>query len=195
MVLARSHTRSTKPSWHPHKWGKLAAIVMAAFVAMSVRAQNVPDEYRLKAAFVYRFPQFVDWPSRALDGRNTIDLCVLAPSPFGSVLQELADGETLGGRALMVRQFDSAGPIDTCHLLFLPNASRVRRAVLQHVANLPILTVGDAPGFLDEGGIVQLRLVDKRVRFEINASAADRAGLRLSSQLLRLAVNIRGGPS
>ena len=74
----------------------------------------------------------------------------------------------------------------------LPDELAARRAVLQSIESSPILTVSDAPRFLDEGGIVQLKLVDNRVRFAIDATAARRAGLRLSAQLLRLAIQVRG---
>lgn len=182
-----------------HGWCDIlaaASIVLVSIVRPIAIAslQTVADEYRLKAAFLYRFPEFVEYPQRALQGRKTIDLCVLAPSPFGSVLRELAEGEALGDRALSVREVDEGHSLDTCQVLFLPAGVRARRAILQQVAKLPILTVSDAPQFLDDGGIVQLSLVDKRVRFEINVAAADRAGLRLNSQLLRLAVSVRGEP-
>jgi hypothetical protein len=181
----------------PHRrWTFTSLLAVVFLVALpTVHGQSPADEYRLKAAFIYRFPQFVDWPLNVLDGRRAIELCVLAPNPFGAVLQELVAGDTLRGRLLVVRHIEDEESIDACHVLFLPTASRTRRAVLQQVAGLPILTVGDAPSFLDEGGIVQLRLIDNRVRFEIDASAAGRAGLRLSSQLLRLAVRVRGVPT
>jgi hypothetical protein len=163
--------------------------------APAFAASPVTQEYRLKAAFLYRFPQFVEWPARALDGRATVDLCVVAPNPFGAVLDELVEGETLGGRVLRVRQLDGGAQAPSCHVVFLPGDAAVRRIVLRQVATVPVLTVSDSPQFLNEGGIIQLSVVDNRVRFEINASAADRAGLRLSSQLLRLALNVRRGPS
>jgi hypothetical protein len=89
----------------------------------------------------------------------------------------------------------TAATIGGCQLLYLPNDLSTRKAVLESVGATPILTVSDAPKFLDEGGIVQLMLVENRVRFEIDATAAQRAGLRLSAQLLRLAVQVRGEPS
>jgi hypothetical protein len=157
-----------------------------------VRAQNVSDEYRLKAAIVFRFPQFVEWPPQALQGRTTLDFCVLEPSPFGRVLDELVDGEALAGRSLKVRLIRPAGALETCHVLFLPSGGADRRAVLKRVATIPVLTVSDDASFLDEGGIVQLRVVSNRVRFEISAAAAHKARLRLSSQLMRLAIGVRG---
>lgn len=172
----------------------LAVSLLAAAFGVSPNAQTVADEYRLKAAYIYRFPQFVEWPAPATEGRESLDLCVFPPNPFGRVLTELAQGEQLAGRPLRVRLLNPDSPIETCHVLFLPDATENRRAVIRRAANLPILTVGDSSRFLDEGGIVHLRVIDRRVRFDIDAAAAARAKLGLSSQLLRLAVNVRGGP-
>jgi hypothetical protein len=125
-----------------------------------------------------------------LDGRRSIDLCVLAPNPFGGVLEQLVEGEALAGRRLAVRYVHADG-VSACHLLFIPSGVTERKALLQRIAASPILTVSDATRFLDEGGMVQLTMVQNRVRFEISTGAAGRAGLRLSAQLLRLAVNVR----
>ena len=127
---------------------------------------------------------------RVLDGRPSIDLCVLAPNPFGRVLEQLIEGESLSGRRLAVR-YVHADAVNACHLLYVPSGAAGRRALLRRIAASPILTVSDAPRFLDEGGMVQLTIVENRVRFEIGAGAAGRAGLRLSAQLLRLAVTVR----
>jgi hypothetical protein len=154
-------------------------------------AQTVSDEYRLKAAFIFRFPQFVEWPASALEKRPTVDLCVLEPSPFGGVLSELVVGESLDGRALAVRRVGAAEGA-SCHLLYLPTAVRDRKAVLERIRQSPILTVSDAPDFLAEGGMVQLRVINNRVRFEISLRSAELAGLRISPQLLRLALRVQG---
>ena len=167
------------------------ALLLAALVTNPLTAaQRVSDEFRLKAAFLFRFPEFVEWPSHALERRPTIDLCVLTPSPFGPVLEQLVAGESIAGRQLTVREVD-AESIATCHLLYVPGAYARRKSLLKRVATSPILTVSDAPRFLDEGGIVQLRLVESRVRFAVSTAAARRAGLRLSAQLLQLAMDVR----
>lgn len=173
----------------------LCAAVLGLSLGLAGMAREVPEEYRLKAAFVYRFPQFVDWPEPALQDRATIDLCVLAPSPFGTVLDELAAGERVGDRPLAVLQVGDAAAAAHCHVLYVTNRGAARRAMLRQLADLPVLTVGDGSGFLDDGGMVLLRLVEGRVRFEINMRAADKAGLRISAQLLRLALDVREGPS
>jgi hypothetical protein len=167
------------------------ALTLAVIASSPLAAQTDPaSEDRLKAAFVYRFPQFVEWPAGALDGRETLDICVVGPNPFGSTLDELVAGESLNGRRLAVRHLTVAQPIDGCRVLYV--AGENRRPLLSRVADQPILTVGDSSTFLDDGGIIRLTLVDRRVRFEVNALAAERARLRLSSQLLRLATLVRG---
>jgi hypothetical protein len=193
-LLPVNATRSIRSLGRP----ACLAVSLFCWVAAAVpavRAQAVADEFHLKAAFIYRFPQFVEWPLPALKGRQTLDLCVLSPNPFGDALEELVDGETVNGVPLSVRQVDGGTSLATCPVLFLPAAAPDRRAVLRQLANQPVLTIGDSPKFIEDGGIVQLRVVDRRVRFDINTRAASRAGLHLSAQLLRLALNVRGGTS
>lgn len=176
-------------------WPIVAALTLITAIPAGLEArQDISAAARVKAAFLYRFPGFVEWPSQALAGRASLDICVLGPTPFGTLLDELVGGETLAGRALRARLVNGRD-LDACHVLFLPDDdSTARLTALQAVATRPVLTVSDADGFLEEGGVIQLRLADDRVRFEINAAAAERAGLRLSAQLLRLAIRVVGGP-
>jgi hypothetical protein len=152
-------------------------------------AGQVSDEASVKAAILTKFPAFVEWPSRVLDGRPALELCIWSPNPFGDKLAEFVKGEALGGRPLMVRELTAMDSIASCHVLFLHGGSV--RTVLGRVGTQPILTVGDSERFLEEGGIVQLVRARSRVGFNIDRAAADRAGLRLSSQLLELAENLR----
>ena len=157
-------------------------------------ARGSVPESRLKAALLSKFPQFVDWPGPAIEGRPTLDVCVAAPDPFGADLQELLTGEQVNARPLALRHVATAADVDGCHLLYLPAQGYARHPpLLGAVADRPVLTVSDAPNFLDDGGMVALRVVGDRVRFDIDAAAARRVGLRISSQLLRLAVSVRGG--
>jgi hypothetical protein len=162
--------------------------------ARSAHAQPDTNEYRIKAAFLLRFAQFVEWPAEAMQGRDALQLCVLRPTPFGSDLHELASGERIKGRAVRIVDVDAAGPFGACHVLFIPDRA-AGRAALRLVATLHILTIGEGDRFLQEGGIIRLRTIDGRVRFEIDATAAERAGLKLSAQLLRLAIDVRRGGS
>lgn len=169
---------------------RILALTLAATVSPVWAQMDAATEDRLKAAFVYRFPQFVEWPATALDGRETVDICVVEPNPFGTALEALVAGESLNGRRLAVRHVSSTANMNGCQVLYIPGTDA--RALLARVANRPILTVGDSPRFLDDGGIIRLTLVNRRVRFEVNALAAERAQIRLSSQLLRLATLVRG---
>ena len=109
----------------------------------------------------------------------------------------MAAGEKVKGRNLSVRVVSKPRDLDHCQLLFVPGRLRSgRHPLLESAQSLPILTVGDYPAFMDDGGIVQLRMVDGQVRFDINLAAARRARIEVSSQLLRMALTVRGaGPA
>jgi hypothetical protein len=156
-------------------------------------AADVLPEDRLKAAFVYRFAQFVEWPESAVANRNAIDICVLEPNPFENLLQLLVEGEASGPRRLQVRAVSTAQAAASCHVLFLPARAGLHRETLRHVASMPVLTVSDAPRFLESGGVIQLGVAGANMRFSVNLDAARAARLRLSAQLLRLATAVRGG--
>jgi hypothetical protein len=171
-----------------------AAWILVVCLVVPAVAQDPSLENRLKAAVVSKLPAFTEWPPAALDGHDSLDVCVVRPSPFGSTLRDLLAGETIGGRPLALRELADARVLDRCHVLFVPaNAAANRKEILNRTRKLPILTVGDYAGFLDEGGIVYLRVVEGRVRFEINIAPAQTGGIKISSQLLKLALNVRGG--
>lgn len=172
--------------------GFLSLVVLSAIPALPSSAQPTP-EYELKAAFLSKFPEFTEWPKEAIDSRPTIDLCVAAPNPFGAVLEKLAAGEALEGRRYRVREVDAPAELEGCRVLFVPaTAGRRGKRLLDAARQQPVLTVGETDGFLDEGGLVCLQLVEGRVRFDIDTGAARRVGIRFSSQLLRLARVVRG---
>jgi hypothetical protein len=155
-------------------------------------AQGPAAEYRFKSAFLYRIPGFVEWPAAAFEGRQDIQLCIVRPNPFDTVLRDLVANEKINGRLLTVRDIDADEPVTACHELFIPaKASSAGPAILKKAQGLPILTIGDYDGFLDDGGMIVLRMIDRRIRFEVATEVARRAGLGLSSQLLKLASNTR----
>jgi hypothetical protein len=169
---------------------------MAVFCAAGASAQKVIRPNRLEAAVLSKLPQFVEWPTDGPGARSTLSICVGSPDPFGDDLSALVSGETLNGRSVVSRVVARPTDLDGCEVLFLPSLSGgAPHPLLQAAAALPILTVGDDQRFLDEGGMVGLRIVEARVRFDINLAAAQRAGLRISSQLLRLALSVRGAAS
>ena len=165
----------------------------AGIESTAVSAQGTLED-KVKAAIVAKFPQFIEWPAAALSGRSAIDLCIVAADPIQLEFEQLAAGETVAGRPLTIRPIQRDQEVDACHVLFLRAAAvPAHRAMLRRASSLPVLTVSDDPSFLDAGGIVRLRQVDGRLRFEINAAAARTVGLRISSQLLQLAPVVRGG--
>jgi hypothetical protein len=152
------------------------------------------DEARLKAAFLSKFPGFVDWPP-SVWAHDTLVLCVTSPGPVQSHLQDLTRGEPLRGKSVAVRVLKPDQDPSACHVLFLSADSALGRdRLLARVATLPVLTVSDDPAVFERGGIILLHSVGQRMRFTIDARAADRCGLRLSSQLLGLAADVRGVP-
>jgi hypothetical protein len=144
---------------------------------------------------VSKLPQFVEWPEPVLEGRSSFDICVAAPDPFGSDLSALVADETVAQRRLVTRVVSSPADVAACHVLFLPSRGSGPHPLLAAAVNRPVLTVGDGPAFLDQGGMIALRVVNGRVRFDVNVDNARRAGLRISSQLLNLALTVRGGRS
>lgn len=161
--------------------------------ALPVGAQGrARDVSHLMAAVTFRFPEFVEWPKAALSDRPTFEICVDASYAMAAALRELTAGEAVNGRRLVIRDDPSVNNLSSCQVLVV-TGQRPDRELMARAAVLPVLTVGDHPAFLDAGGIIQLQMVDRRVRFEINLPAAARAKLTLSSQLLRLAANVRGG--
>ena len=138
-------------------------------------------------------------PRRVSTAGTTLNICVAAPDPFGVALDELVAGETVGaatGTRGIQRIECEAQDVDSCHVLFLPSSPGVgSHPFLRKAASLPILTISDDQRFLDEGGIIGMRVVDGRVRFDVDLAAARRVGLRISSQLLRLALTVRGAVS
>jgi hypothetical protein len=166
--------------------------VAAILPAVPLQGQTPATEYALKAAFLYHVPQFITWPATMLDDSSALSICVARPNPFGGTLEELTAGDAVGGRALQVREVARTADLDGCHVLFVSTAAGARgQTLLARAARLPIVSVGESPDFLDEGGLINLRVDDRRLRFEVDIIGARERGLDFSSQLLRLADGVR----
>ena len=146
----------------------------------------------VEAAYLYNFGKFVRWP----DSAGPMVICIAGPEPFHQAVVRLVEGERIDGRAVQVRVVESREGLSACSILFVETAQS------QHVASYvaatsgrPVLTVSDAPDFLDRGGIIQFVLDGDHVRFAVNLTAASRNGLALSSELLKVAVRVTGGPA
>ena len=145
-------------------------------------------EYLIKAAYLYKFALFTDWPESAFaDADAPLRVCVLGKDPFGPTLGTIV-GRKVGDRQVVTSYYANVEGVERCHVLFISRSKKKRLAkILEHLQNRPVLVVADTPKFMPAGGIVNFTIVEKQIRFEINATAAERAGLKLSSKLLMLA--------
>lgn len=156
--------------------------------ASSVKTTKISNEYLLKAAFLYNFAKFTEWPAVAInDAAAPLRVCVLGTGPIRSALAPL-HGKPVKGRRLVITLINQIGDTAICRILFICALEEDRLTeILDPVSALPILTVADMPFFAEAGGIIALKIVNGRIRFEINSAAADKAGLKLNSELLQLA--------
>jgi hypothetical protein len=151
----------------------------------NAKARNdAPGEYDVKGAFLLNFARFVEWPRTSERGASPLSICILGDDPFRDSLNRLVSGESIGSRPLVVKHLGKWS--DACEILFIP-ASYPSQASLLAEIGPGVLTVGETPEFLRDGGIISFAVVGQRVRFDINRQAADRSGLRLSSRLLGVA--------
>jgi hypothetical protein len=176
----------------PKKWFMIAFLVAASagslpFPRVGAEAKSF-QEYEVKAAFLYRFAQFVEWPNSAFSTADApVAIGVLGDDPFGAVLDQLVQGEIIHGRKVVVRRSSGIDDLKTCHVLFVSKSEKDRTPqILGALANAPVLTVGEIDGFAGRGGMINFYIQDNKVRFEINPDAARRCGLKISSKLLGL---------
>jgi hypothetical protein len=171
-----------------------------AFHAFARSGQSPSSEADIKAAFIYNFAQFIDWPSRAFPSRTApFTMCTIG-DPAEGTLEKTVEGEKLNGRSIVVRRLGPTDSLKGCHLVYVGalEAKRSMEIITAAARNFatdgaPVLTVGDSEDFIELGGIIRFTESDHRVRFEINPEAAQRVSLRINSRLLRLADLARPG--
>ena len=152
----------------------------------SARSDELP-EYRLKAAFLYNFAAFTEWPV-ALG--STLNLCLYGADPFGVEADGLS-GKTVGTRVIVVLRKTSPESLKGCQIVFVSNAAIAQMPHLRDMLKgSPVLTVADTPGAAHDGAMLNMNVLQSRISFEANLGAARDAGLTLSSKLLRLATEV-----
>jgi hypothetical protein len=170
--------------------GVVAGILLAAFLFCNVAAPAEElTENQLKAAFLFNFAKFVEWPDGAFQGAESpLIIGIAGNDAFAAVVKETVQGKTVSGRPLVVRTVQSGADVKGCHLLFLSGtAPRLESESLTQARQLTILTVGNSQQFAEAGGMIGFFMQDSHVRFAINPGAAQHANLRVSSKLLSLA--------
>lgn len=162
-------------------------LALTAWLAVgSVQAQQV-SEQAIKAGFVFNFVKFTQWSGgRELDNRP-LEICTPGALPLDGQFA-LLQGRVIGNRTIALRPHVAAADWRTCQVLYLAETDVGRTEnSLRSLGNAPVLTISDQPDFVQAGGMIGLRVEDNRVRFDVNLQAAQRAGLTLSSQMLKLA--------
>jgi len=174
----------------------IAVITMCLTLALGAKAQAVDSsdssEYLIKAGFIYNFAKLVEWPSSAFPQPDSpIVIGILGEDPFGATLDRIVTDKKINGRGIAVKRLKwgrDLKDLRDCNILFISSSEKEHLdSVVDAMKWLPILTIGDAPGFARRGGIINFTLEDNKVRFEVNVEAAKHADLTISSRLLTLA--------
>jgi hypothetical protein len=155
-----------------------------------------PTDYDVKAVYLYNFGRFVEWPATAFAKSNLFTICVLGEDPFGPALDATLSSETIAGKGVVAKRISSPQEAGKCQILFLSSAEETRMTQLIEVLDRgAVLTVSDIPRFSQRGGMIQFVPEGRKVRFEVNLTAVQRAGLNLSSELLKVATTVRRDPA
>jgi hypothetical protein len=160
--------------------------------SQNARAQSNPDEYQVKAAFLFHFAQLADWPGGALDSEDhSLTLCIFDDEPHRKELVSAVDGTPIGQRVFRVRPLSPTQDFHGCNILFLSRSeARRQTATLKFLRGLPVLTVGETGNFLSDGGMIRFRIEEGKIRFDISLGAVDSSHLKISSRLLLLATSV-----
>lgn len=172
----------------------VAAAILAAALGFGALRPQETLENDVKAAFLYNFTKFIEWPDAAARSAEPFRLCVLADPDFVRAVDRIIEGESVQGRPL--RRVEPHTPEDarTCAILFIGSGNSERGArLLPAIRHFPVLTVGDFAGFVEQGGAIGFVRENNRVRFDVSPPSAERSGLKVSSKLLRVARHVVEG--
>lgn len=176
-----------------HRWSRIGRLLLVCGLLASIdpAAADPALEQQVKAAYLYNFFLFIDWPAQTFGGEDgDFDLCILGRDPFGDSLAPLAT-RVARNRHIRLRHLTGSGDPGSCHLLFIGTSEAGRAtSLLRRLRGSPVLTVSELPGFAEHGGMVGFVLEGGKVRLEINLAAAQGAGLRVSAKLLEVAAEV-----
>lgn len=186
-------------SLHGFRPGLMAvALALVLVAAPCLRAQgSKPTDYDVKAAYLYNFGHFVEWPASVAAAKNdSFTVCVLGQDPFGPILDGTLAGETIANRKVAAKRISTPQESGSCQILFMSSAEDGQlKQIIEALNKQAILTVSDMPRFSQRGGMIQFVLEGNKVRFEVNVTAVQQAGLNLSSDLLKVAAAVRRNSS
>jgi hypothetical protein len=143
----------------------------------------------VKAAFLFNFAKFIEWPAKAFaDDKGAISVCVFRYDPFGSALDEIIRGKSIGNRELKARRINELGELRTCQVVFVSaREEKLLQEVLNSLKGASALVVGEGEDFAARGGGIQFFVEENKLRFAVNVDAVQRSQLKVSSKLLALA--------
>jgi hypothetical protein len=169
-------------------WGIVSALLLAESTILP--AQPPPSrEYQIKAVFLFNFAQFVEWPAHAFPEAETpLVIGVLGRDPFGTYLEEIVRGEKINGHPLVIQRYSAVTEAKNCHILFInfTKTDDLKRA-FTYLKSRSTLMVGDAPNFIQQGGMIRFFTENSKTRIQVNLETVKGAELAISSKLLRLA--------
>ena len=168
-------------------------IILIILLSIKVQAQMgftlYPSEYQVKAKYLYNLARFVDWPEQSFaDSNSSYIIGILGEDPFGIDLEKTVEGKKAKGRNFVVKRFPKYEDLQFCHILYINLTDKDKlNKVIKKIKNENILTVGDTKNFAQNGGIINFITKEKKIRFQINLSAAEQSGIQISSLILRQA--------
>ena len=167
----------------------LCALLCALLGAVTASAADGSTDAQVKAAFVYNFAKFTEWPAAAFASPQApIRLCLSGVDETQTKAFAAIEGKPVQGREVRIKRNPTTAEIGECNILYVGDEEpRRAQATLQAARNASVLTVSDSEGFADTGGVIGLVYADNRIQFEVNLAAAQRAGLKIASQVLKIA--------
>lgn len=173
-----------------------AAVAVPFLLACALSAQqSKPTEYAVKATYLFNFARFVEWPPSLVASRDAFSICVLGDDPFGHALDATLAGEKIAGKSVVSRRISKPQEAAACHIVFISASEDTHlKDLLAALDKVGTLTVSDIPRFSSRGGMIGFVSEGNRVRFEVNLTCAQDAGLTMSSELLKVAVAVRREP-
>jgi YfiR/HmsC-like len=174
----------------------LISALLASLCPFVGRAQEGAGEYEVKAAFLFNFAKFIDWPDNSFAGpQSPFSVCVLGLDPFGRALDDTLKGKMIAGRPVAVLRLREAAAARQCQIAFVSASEKSRfSSIFSAMRGSSVLLVGDTENFAASGGAIQFTFEENHIRFTINTDAAERAKLQISSKLLALATIVRDTP-
>jgi hypothetical protein len=173
------------------------ALVVAVVAAPLLTAQAGPKEQKIKAAYLYNFIKFIEWPDNAYSGAGApINICVLGDENFDGILEKAVSGKEVKGRSVSVKVLGAGAAVPgaaDCQVLFVAASEGGRTGeVTGALGGSPVATVGESDGFATAGGVLNFAIDGGKIKVELNMGAAEKAGLKVSGKLQQVATAVGG---